>query len=317
MSELFNFAALTIFARECLEGSIIIGEYRTIILKSDCLAPGIQQSDALQAVNVASALAAIVAVLLIVAVAVPLALLSSDFNPSTSYIIEGISKIVASVALLQLSLQLPKFLGVYARSKSTDHDGSKNSDLTLRNIRFNVAWNIWREVAECGVFLIPIFLNGEEIKSIPLSAAIGSFVGLLCGYGIYVANIMLKKKVRLAFFVVIVLVFLSAGLFAGGCRRLENEIRGEEKIIWQLDSDFWSVNRLPMTLLKPFGYNSSRTLLEIVSYWTWLGLSLLLHLCKYRNTEKEANTEIDEEHLDSNDSKDERSEEADFVSEVA
>jgi hypothetical protein len=32
--------------------------------------------------------------------------------------------------------------------------------VTLGEIRFNVAWNILREVAECGVFLIPFLLEG-------------------------------------------------------------------------------------------------------------------------------------------------------------
>ena len=57
-SDLFDFAMITIFAREFLEGSIIIGEYRTIILRSDenhlALAPGVTKDDALVAVTIAS-----------------------------------------------------------------------------------------------------------------------------------------------------------------------------------------------------------------------------------------------------------------------
>lgn len=35
MSDLLEFAVITIFAREVLEGGIIIGQYRTVILRSD------------------------------------------------------------------------------------------------------------------------------------------------------------------------------------------------------------------------------------------------------------------------------------------
>jgi high-affinity iron transporter len=286
MSDLFNFAALTIFARECLEGSIIIGEYRTIISRGESLAPGVSKDDALSEVTLAGILASIGAIILIAAVAIPLGYLSVNFDASTAYIIEGISKIVAAISLLQLSLELPKFLGVYCSSKkrnvrNEDVHAVDNGGMTIRYIRFNVAWNIWREVAECGVFLIPIFLTGDKLKSIPLSALVGSIVGILCGYGIYVANRKLTKKTSLAVFSVLLLVILSAGLFTGGCHRLELETK-PTKLVWELDGDFWSVHRLPMTLIKPFGYNDSRSVLEIVCYWSWLALSAALHFRKYK-----------------------------------
>ena len=169
----------------------------------------------------------------------------------------------------------------------------KKSDIELLNfneIRFNVAWNIWREVAECGVFLIPFFLSGENLQAIPLSALIGSFVGLAMGVAIYVAKKRLKNKIGLAIFAVLLLLFLSAGLFSGGCHKLEKEL-GTTKQVWQVHSDFWSIDRLPMTLLKPFGWNDSRTVLEIVCYWSWLVLGALLHFRKYRLSPKVSATE--------------------------
>jgi len=118
------------------------------------------------------------------------------------------------------------------------------------------------------------------LKAIPLSALIGGAVGLLCGFGIYVANKRLKKKLHMCIFAVLLLVVLSAGLFTGGCYKIGNEI-GDLKVVWTIEAEFWSVDRLPMTILKPFGYNDSRTVLEIVCYWSWMALCALLHFRKY------------------------------------
>lgn len=296
---LFDFAVITIFAREFLEGSIIIGEYRTIILRGDSiLEQGVTADDAFREITVSSLIATALALVVIAAIAIPLSILSHSFDDSTSKIIEGISKIVAGICLLQLSLKLPKFLGVYGSSKKSSsssnvvvHDDDNNvvaevtsdssTTLTLRSIRFNVMWNIWREVAECGVFLIPFFLSGDGLEAVPLSAVTGSIVGTWMGVSIYYANKTLTNKVSLTVFVALILMFLSSGLFTGGCHNLEMEL-GSTKQIWNIKGKFWDVHRLPMTVLKPFGYNDSRTVLEICCYWGWLALGALLHYRKYR-----------------------------------
>jgi high-affinity iron transporter len=277
MTEIFDVAVMTIFAREVLEGSIIIGEYRTVILRSEKWPDSIDRKDALRTVTVSAAVASIIAIIVIAIVAIPLAVLSKDFDPRTSLIIEGVSKIVAAMCLLQLSLKIPKFLGVYPSKKTSEClDG-----VSLRSIRFNVAWNIWREVAECGVFLLPSLLRGEGIKAIPLSAVIGSAVGLLCGLGIYYANKKLTSKHWLAVFSTLLLLFLSTGLFSGGCHNIEKATISTAQV-WSIKGDFWSVNRLPMTILKPFGYSDTRTVLQIVCFWAWLAFGVVLHCRKYQ-----------------------------------
>jgi high-affinity iron transporter len=184
---------------------------------------------------------------------------------------------------LGLSLKMPKWLGVLGSSKKKPEHGDEVGleGLSIRSIRFNVAWNIWREVAECGVFLVPFFLSGEGVAAIPLSALIGSAVGLLCGLGIYWANKKFTNKLGLTIFAVLLLIFISAGLFSGGCNKLEEEI-GETPQAWKIHGNFWSAHRLPMTIVKPFGYSDTRTVLQIVSYWFWLALSGLLHFRKVR-----------------------------------
>lgn len=152
------------------------------------------------------------AVLVTAAVAIPLGILSKDIDDRAVEMIEGISKLVAAVCILQLSLKIPKFLDVYASKKD---EGGVTIGLTLQSIRFNVGWNLWREIAEIGVFLIPFFL-GEGAIAIPLSGLAGIIVGALLGALIYFANKTMNNKVWLAAFMAILLLMLSTGLFVGG-----------------------------------------------------------------------------------------------------
>jgi high-affinity iron transporter len=293
MSQLIDFGVVTIFAREVLEGGIIIGEYRTVILRTTWDGSDITQKQALRAVTVSALAAAFVAVIVCAAIAIPLAILSRDFDSKTSTLIEGASKIVAAICLLQLSLKMPKFFGLYygkvelKRIKNGEpiDDTIDSSGLTLRSIRFNVAWNIWREVAECGVFLIPFFLTGEGIKAIPLSAVIGTLVGGAICLLVYYANKRFKSTVGLTVFTVGLFLLLSTGLFSNGCHKFEI-VFGGTPVVWSLDGDFWSADSLPMTVFKPFGYSDERTVLEMIAFWVWLLLGLVLHYCKYKKCRK-------------------------------
>jgi high-affinity iron transporter len=309
VAHLINFGVITIFAREMLEGGIIIGEYRTVILRSDWSTREVTQDMALQAVTVAAVAAAALAMVLCAAIAIPLAILSRDFNIQTASVIEGASKVVASICLLGLSLKIPKFFGLYGSKKKMNkkqpqrqqtvdsEDAASLSDdenanaLSIRSIQFNVAWNIWREVAECGVFLIPFFLTGGNLWEIPLSAVIGTVVGAVVCVGIYMANKRLTKPFALTAFTVSLLLLLSTGLFAGGCHKFER-VYGMTHVVWTLPGTFWSVERLPMTLFKPFGYSDTRTVLQMGCYWGWLVLGLLLHYRKYCQCRKAPEDEV-------------------------
>jgi high-affinity iron transporter len=301
--QLFDFAVITIFARESLEGGIILGEYRTIIMRMGTWAPhpseGVTEKQALRAVTVSALLAAFMAIVVCAAIAIPLALLSKDFNNHTTMLIEGISKIVAAICLLQLSLKTPKFFGLYySRAEikwlrqQADNSTQSNVQIephdqpSLRSIRFNVGWNIWREVAECGVFLIPFFLTGEGIVAIPLSAAVGFLCGAAICLLIYYANSHFQSTVGLTVFTVGLLLLLSTGLFSGGCHNIEVVMSSTTVVVYTIEGTFWSVNRLPMTLFKPFGYSDERTVLQMVSFWVWLLFGLTLHFVKYKTFRK-------------------------------
>ena len=233
--------------------------------------------------TLSAAFAAALAVLVVVAVAIPLAVLSHEFDEETAEIIEGISKVVAAICIVQLSTKMPKWLGFYKNKKAGKVQ--PDMDITIASIGFNVMWNIWREIAECGVFLLPLFLDGDDLESIPISAIIGTVVGLVVGFFIYWANLTFKNKFFLCIFTTLLLVFLATGLFVGGCHEFE-EVWGETKKVWTIENDGWNHKELPMAIFKPFGYSSSRTVLQILCFWCWLAVLAALNAFKYNQTVK-------------------------------
>jgi len=280
---LFDYAVCTIFARETLEAILIIGNYRKVIqegeeFKAD---PPMQQA-ALKAVTWAASIASLVAVVMIAIVVTILWIVHKGFDKNVGYVIEGVSKVVAAIFILQLSYKLPKWLGVYAAPKK-DYN-SKIDGLSLRSIKFNIAWNIWREVAECGAFLIPFFL-GEKVKSIPVSGIVGIVVGVASGVGIFWAANNMQSKNKLAFFLAAVTGQLSVGLFTGGCHEFEI-VWGMTPEVWRLDAPFWDYKKLPLTLIKPFGYSHVRTVLQICCFWGWMFLTLGIHYKKWSDSQK-------------------------------
>jgi high-affinity iron transporter len=284
---LFNVAVAVIFAREVLEGAIIIINYRTVINKNESWDEEKKQQG-LKILTWSSIIATIVALVVILALAIPLSLLGNDLPGETIEIIEGVSKVVACICIIQLSVKIPVWLGLYWRVsifpwKQKDMKKPEGTDVSFNEIKFNVAWNIWREVAECGVFLIPFFLDDKPLKAIPLSALLGIVISLVIGMSIYVANHKLQNKVWLAIFMSSITLFLAVGLFTSGCHLFE-EVWGETAVVWKIKNDAWSHKKFPMVIAKPFGYSSTRTVLQIACFWSSLLTGLGYHYLKYRAT---------------------------------
>lgn len=318
---LFNIAIATIFAREILEGALIIGNYRTCILKT--VTDDDRRKQQLRAVTIAALVASVVAVIVILAVAIPLGILSNELEKTTVYIIEGVAKVVGAVCILQLSLKMPVWLDIYKKipiipwkkhvslwcNGSYEEKKTKDVGVTSREIFFNVSWNIWREVAECGAFLIPFFLQGT-VQAIPISALVGTVISVILGLLIYIANNKLKNKIYLAVLMSGLMLQLSTGLFTMGCHEFE-VVWGSTAVVYKIEGEFWNDKSLPMTILRPFGYSSTRTVLQICCFWIWLAFGLFLHYLKYRNTkiarareeEEEARTENSGELPSTNDNR--------------
>jgi len=285
---LFDIAIATIFAREVLEGCIIIGQYRTVIYRSPDFQDETRQKAALKAVSMAAFWASLVAVILAASITVGLYFAGKQMSNVTAEIVEGVSKLVAAVCVLQLSGKVPKWLGLYANKHENEHGEIEGLD--ERSIKFNVAWNLWREVAECGVFLIPYML-GNSARSIPVSAVIGTAIGFLGGYGTYWASSNLADTKWLAFFLANLTGWLAVGLFTGGCYEFEEAHMMlnddySSTYIWKLGGSFWSHKNFPMVMIKPFGYSHKRTIVQFCAFWFWIAISFGYHYYKYLQSEK-------------------------------
>lgn len=283
MTDILDVGIAAIIGREVLEGAIIVMQYRTIIKRANEW-EGERKKKALQTVTKSAVLASIVAIVIVACVAIPLIYASRRISKKAVSIIEGVSKLVAAVCVLQLSLKVPVWFELYPRKPKAN--STLVTDGSLREISFNVAWNIWREVAECGVFLIPYFL-GDNVQAIPLSAAVGIVSALIFTWIIFAANKRLTNKLWLVVSLSFLTGILSVGLFVGGCNSLEHAF-GETKIIWTIHGDFWDQDKFPMTLIEPFGYSSTRTALQCAAFWLWSALCLALHAWKYSKSKQYA-----------------------------
>lgn len=259
-----------------------MGQYRTVIFRSPDFQEETRQKKALRAVTMAAVWASLAAVVLAAGLTIGLYVAGKEMSHTTAEVIEGVSKLIASVCVLQLSAKVPKWLGLYFNPKA-NKDGVIEG-LDERSIRFNVAWNLWREVAECGVFLIP-YMIGNSARSIPVSAAVGIVIGLAGGYGTYWAQQNLDDTRMLAFFLANLTGWLSLGLFVSGCHYMEL-VLGKTPILWQTDIPFWSTKNFPMVMIKVFGYTNKRTVLEFCTFWAWFLLAIGYHYRKYSQSEK-------------------------------
>lgn len=220
---------------------------------------------------------------MIAILAISLSVASKELDNRVIELIEGVSKLVAAICIIGLSLKIPKWLGIYVSKKASDQDGGIVG-LSIKSIRFNVAWNIWREVAECGAFLIPFMLGGDA-EAIPLSALVGLAIGGAIGIGVYFASRNSNDNGKLAFFLAWLTGQLAVGLFVGGCHEFE-EVYGETPYVWKIKGDFWQHKKLPMAILKPFGYSSKRTVLQIITFWIGMVTMVGLHYWKWSSSKK-------------------------------
>lgn len=281
----FNVPMATIFAREVLEAGIIIGQYRTLVQRSDDYDEGTKAAT-LKKIWCFAGGAAGFAILINIAIAIPVGILGSELDNTAAEVIEGISKVVAAVCILQLSVKVPKWLSVgpYAGISSKKALGS-----TEKELYFNVAWNIWREVAEIGVFLIPFFLSGE-LEALPLSAVVGIVIGVTLGLLIYLALRFTEQRLVLAVLMAVITGWLACGLFAGGMHEFEEVLGETPDVFWMpgcksskaASCSFWSHKKFPCALIKPFGYSHSPTILQMVCFWSFVAVTLLVHMLMYR-----------------------------------
>ena len=208
------------------ESTLILGQYKMLIDRSDLSA--VARKAAVRSVAIAAGLAALVAILTVIILGLSLQRIGSKLDKKTITLIEGVSKVVASYFILKLSLKVPRWLNVYLRA-----DKAKGSGLSNKELFINVSWNIWREVAEAAVFLVPFFLAEVSTAAIPLSVFIGTVIGTTVGSLIYFFNTRFKNLRSLAIFMSSLMGFLAVGLFAYGLHEFE-EVGGETAVVYKI-----------------------------------------------------------------------------------
>jgi high-affinity iron transporter len=289
MSSVWDGGIGAIFCREFLEGFIIISQFRSVIDRQADWSDE-EKARKKKIIMVSAGAAAAFALLVVIIAGAIIAAVSNELTDKTvPRIIEGVSKCVAALCIAQLSWKIPKWLGVYSSKK-----GDKDIGLDDKQLRFNVGWNIWREVAEIGVFLIPSFLKGD-LTALPISGLIGLAIACVPGAMIHFASKKASRAAPLAKFLAILTAWLSCGLMSGGLHEFE-EIVGETADVFYLGDKqtFWDEKLFPLTLFKPFGYRRHPSVLTFLSFWFFAIFIATMHWMKWQDTKRAGGAKVEE-----------------------
>ena len=259
---------------------MILGQYKTLIDRSD-KSPE-EKKTAIITVAKAAGSATLVAIIMVVILGVILGLIGGEINEKWIEGIEGVSKIAASFCILKLSLKIPKWLKVYGTHNHEESKAGGDETLELGKVSlfWNVSWNIWREIAEAVIFLVPFFLSDDNLGAIPFSIILGTFIGGACGLGIYFLNTRFENMKFLAVFMATLTGLLAIGLLTYGVHEFE-EVAEWEVVVYEVpggrDGGFWSHKEFPMVIIKIFGYSDHPTIMMIICWWSGLFLTCGLH----------------------------------------
>jgi len=269
----FDVAIAAIFARELAEAMVIIGQHLSVVSRNVAFTEA-EKRTAVRRIWIASTLAAVLAILTVLAAGIGLSQLHQEIDDGIIAIIEGVSKLVACICIGQFSLKIPKWFGIYAQSP-------KEKDILKSGwaLGLNVAWNIWREIAEIGVFLIPYFIAGN-MTALALSAFVGVVIALVPGIAIFCLAKRVRSPLAMAVCLSTLTGLLAVGLFAYGCHEVE-EVLGETDVVYTITGSFWNQKKLPMAIFKPFGYSDHPTVLQVASWWCFAVLLTIAHAVKY------------------------------------
>ena len=198
-------AELIIMFREVLEASLIIGILYTYLKKSNN-----QDSIKMLWSGVGAA------VLISIVISVLFQNIAGGFEGNASKIFEGIVMIIASIVLTTMIIWM-------AQNKNISEDLKNQAEQALTSSFkygiFTLAFvAVFREGVEIILFLYAIGIK-DGISIFP--SIIGTVLGLLAGYGIFVQGVKIPLK---TFFNVtsVFLIFVAAGMLTYGIHELES-----------------------------------------------------------------------------------------------
>lgn len=194
-----------------------------------------------------------------------------SFEGTAEEIFEGVTMLLAGGLLTSMIwwfLKQQKSIRLHLESKVTQY-----SDRWARVGLFLVVFfAILREGVETVLFMSAIFLRNGDVVSVALSAFGGLFVALGLGYLIFVV----EKKLNLKWFFRtsnVLLILFAAGLMAHGVHELQEAgvVPTFIEHVYDMNGVFDENSVLGSFAKALFGYNGNPSLIEIVTYVTYLG----------------------------------------------
>ena len=198
-------AELIIMFREVLEASLIIGILYTYLKKSNN-----QDSIKMLWGGVGTA------IFLSIVASVLFQMIAGGFEGSASKIFEGIVMIIASVVLTTMIIWMAQNKNI---SEDLENKAKQSLSSGLKYGIFTLAFvAVFREGVEIILFLYAIGIK-DGISIFP--SVIGTILGLLAGYAIFVQGVRIPLK---QFFNVtsVFLIFVAAGMLTYGVHELES-----------------------------------------------------------------------------------------------
>lgn len=162
--------------------------------------------------------------------------------------------VTSAVVIFFISYKTPKWIGVYWSNK---HDYGEPVGTTIKHLRFNVQWSIWRHFGQIYFISLLFFCGAPPIK-IPLSAFCGIGVGFIISFFVYLGRTKLQEqKKKVAILLASLISIASAIAFSSGC--------------WYIQQ-VWGLER------------QNDDMLTLGSFLSWLFLAAMVHVAMYTNT---------------------------------
>jgi high-affinity iron transporter len=251
-------ASFTIGFREGLEAALIVGLLLAAVRKAGV--PSLARS-VWQGVIAAVTVSLLAGIALFVTV--------GELPEKLGAAVEGVATLVAvgvlTFMIFWMRAQAGRIAGEFeARVGSAAALGSGRALVLLAFAA------VVREGLETALFLYAAATAGGGVAS-----GVGAFLGLglsvLLGYGLYRGSVRLDLR---RFFVItgVVLVFVGAGLLAGGLHELQQIGLLPTLVdhVWNTSAALDPEHGAGALLHSLVGYNASPSLLEVVAYWAYL-----------------------------------------------
>ena len=196
-----------------------------------------------------------------------------------SELVSGMGQEIFNAALMFITAAFIFSMLIYTskHAKNIKQDIIKQQG-SFYGLLFIIAFTIFREGSEIVLLTHSYLIINQSVSSVITALLIGIFSGSLVGVAIYYG--MNKISVAKMFSVINwLLVFVIAGLIVQGVNFLiaADMISSFTNIVWDSSSIISEQSFIGMILSNLFGYVSTPTLIEVISYISCLSLIILTY----------------------------------------